>query len=475
VQRCKVSKCEVARGRQLLQHLLIPSTTSPCQMTSSYRRFKKDPVGTIEELRARKATFVAELKQLTSRGPTDQGLYSYMKEIGRAVEPVLDLQMAGIWIVLPVFRNIERIRREGKTEEEKQDADALLGGFVGDPLMEMNIDMYKLARKLPSSVWKEYNGRLADLAEHINQNVSGKLGDLPLDFVESWKEFIDKHGYDGIDQLFVSSPRHHEEPELLLAKLRQNISNVKDPEETAKEKLKRRLEVQEKMLNNAGCCSRGKIAKQNLIMDNVMWVRNAPKLVISQVYASLRSAVLVCAHRLMDAGRLDQAHDIFHLKISEVDQCLTDSSIDVRQLIAPRKKQYLRAKQAKSCPFLIDSRCRILKPNVVQSEPGTLVGAAISPGVVVEGVVRLMTSPYECLEPGEVIATVVTDPAWTPLFAGCSAVILQIGGALQHGALCAREYGKPAVSGIDVMGELKTGMRVSVDGNTGIVKILDAH
>merc|ERR1719499_1347530 len=83
-----------------------------------------------------------------------------------------------------------------------------------------------------------------------------------------------------------------------------------------------------------------------------------------------------------------------------------------------------------------------------------------------------MTSPCEHLEPGEVLVTVLTDPAWTPLFVGCSAVVLQVGGALQHGALCAREYGKPAVGGIDVMAELKTGMKVSVDGNTGVVRIL---
>ena len=66
----------------------------------------------------------------------------------------------------------------------------------------------------------------------------------------------------------------------------------------------------------------------------------------------------------------------------------------------------------------------------------------------------------------------VTDPSWTPLFVGCAAVILQVGGALQHGALCAREYGKPGVSCIDIA-SLELGMKVSVDGNTGVVTILD--
>merc|ERR1712232_1554383 len=100
-------------------------------------------------------------------------------------------------------------------------------------------------------------------------------------------------------------------------------------------------------------------------------------------------------------------------------------------------------------------------------EPGTLVGAAISPGVA-EGTVRILTSPTERLEPGDVLVTVVTDPSWTPLFVSCAAVILQVGGALQHGALCAREYSKPAISCID-MADLKSGMMVAVDGNTGIV------
>jgi pyruvate,water dikinase len=59
------------------------------------------------------------------------------------------------------------------------------------------------------------------------------------------------------------------------------------------------------------------------------------------------------------------------------------------------------------------------------------------------------------------------------MFACASAVVLQVGGVLQHGALCAREYAKPAVSSIDIHALLKDGMMVSVDGNTGIVKILD--
>lgn len=118
------------------------------------------------------------------------------------------------------------------------------------------------------------------------------------------------------------------------------------------------------------------------------------------------------------------------------------------------------------CPILIDSRNRILRPNVFKGEPGTLAGAAISPGVAT-GKVRIINSAAERLLPGEVLVAVVADPAWAPLFVGASAVVFQIGGALQHEALCAREYGKPGVSSVQVHADLKTGMLVTVDGNTG--------
>jgi pyruvate,water dikinase len=213
------------------------------------------------------------------------------------------------------------------------------------------------------------------------------------------------------------------------------------------------------------------VRERNLALDHIMWIRNAPKLFQAEIFSAVRTGVLSCEQQLLNSGHLDEAGDVFHLKMAEVDQALSDPSVDLRAIIAPRKAQYLRAKQARVCPFLVDSRCRILKANVKAQNPGTLLGAAISPGVAV-GIVRVLSSPREKIQKGDILATVVTDPSWTPLFVGCAAVILQVGGALQHGALCAREYGKPGVSSID-MGDLKSGMKVSVDGNTGVVTILD--
>ena len=70
--------------------------------------------------------------------------------------------------------------------------------------------------------------------------------------------------------------------------------------------------------------------------------------------------------------------------------------------------------------------------------------------------------------------TVATEPAWTPVFVNASGVVLEVGGGLQHGAIIAREYGIPCVSGLPgVTGIIKDGDMLEVDGTNGIVRILE--
>ena len=86
-----------------------------------------------------------------------------------------------------------------------------------------------------------------------------------------------------------------------------------------------------------------------------------------------------------------------------------------------------------------------------------------------------MLNPFDKqIEPGDVLVAVTTDPGWTPLFINASAIVLEIGGELQHGALVAREYGKPCVSGIpQVLEQFEDGQLVEVDGDRGVVRILE--
>ena len=105
---------------------------------------------------------------------------------------------------------------------------------------------------------------------------------------------------------------------------------------------------------------------------------------------------------------------------------------------------------------------------------GELSGVPISPGVVQGRVKVFQHATDKTLLPGEILVARATDPGWTPLFINARGIILEIGGALQHGAVVAREYGIPCVSGLDdATSKLKDGQLVEVDGSNGIVRILE--
>ena len=108
-----------------------------------------------------------------------------------------------------------------------------------------------------------------------------------------------------------------------------------------------------------------------------------------------------------------------------------------------------------------------------REEQGEIAGELISPGVV-QGKVKVLHRPDEKpVLPGEVLVARATDPGWTPLFLNASGIILEVGGLLQHGALVAREYGKPCVAGIEgATSILHDGQVVEIDGASGIVRLV---
>ena len=79
----------------------------------------------------------------------------------------------------------------------------------------------------------------------------------------------------------------------------------------------------------------------------------------------------------------------------------------------------------------------------------------------------------ETLNPGDILVAPFTDPGWTPLFINAGGLIMEVGGAMTHGSVVAREYGIPAIVGVRGATEaLHTGQRVRIDGNRGVIELL---
>jgi pyruvate,water dikinase len=195
---------------------------------------------------------------------------------------------------------------------------------------------------------------------------------------------------------------------------------------------------------------------------------------LMQVNERLRQRLLRAASGFVAADRLDAVDQIFDLTVSEIDRGTEDVAFNLRAAARARGIPYRKLKtQVRHFPMAIDSRGRILRPERKRDD-GVLSGSGVSPGVA-RGPVKVLNDPFEKeILPGEVLVAVTTDPGWTPLFINAAAVLLEIGGELQHGALVAREYGKPCVAGIvDITTRLRDGQTVEVDGNAGTVRIVD--
>ena len=89
------------------------------------------------------------------------------------------------------------------------------------------------------------------------------------------------------------------------------------------------------------------------------------------------------------------------------------------------------------------------------------------------GPARVILDPAGAhLEPGEILVAPSTDPGWTPLFLTAGGLVMEMGGAISHGAVVAREYGIPAVVGVpDATSADQTGQLVTVDGAAGLVVV----
>ena len=198
-------------------------------------------------------------------------------------------------------------------------------------------------------------------------------------------------------------------------------------------------------------------------------------------HSRLRDLYLALAAWLVAAGRLAGIGDVFFLTAEEVAALVERrlTSGEGRERVAERHQAWeadRRAVPPSAFDQLTDGRLRPVAPSVVPGNDGgqLLRGLAASPGSYV-GRARVLHTPVDGadLEPGEVLVASAISPGWAPLLLAAGALVTEIGGALSHGAIIAREYGLPAVLNVaDATRCIRTGQLVHVDGSQGVVRLL---
>lgn len=332
-------------------------------------------------------------------------------------------------------------------------------------------ELAKLERALPNNVTTEMGLALYHLSQAEQDSRA---------FNEEWRQFMELYGHRGPQEFDIASRRYRDDPDMLLEQigtLRQSATADDNPqlrfERAQVERNKAFEQLSEQVLEKSGWVQLKRFQSLYRVYETLAGYREVHKYLLIFALDQLRTVALDYGKQLVTQGKLDKPTQVFDLTMQDLAAGSNNGTYDYRAVAASNRAFPDKLAAAPSLPSLIDSRGLIVRPTPAEPREGEVIGTPISSGTI-RGRVKVLHGPDEKpLYRGEILVARATDPGWTPLFVNASAVILEIGGMLQHGALVAREYGLPCVAGIQNATTLWTdGTLVEVDGSAGVIRVI---
>jgi phosphoenolpyruvate synthase/pyruvate phosphate dikinase len=292
--------------------------------------------------------------------------------------------------------------------------------------------------------------------------------------------FLDQYGMRGAGEIDITRPRWSERPSTLVPLILGNIRNFEPGEGERRLQTGRRNAEQEELqlLTRVRALPDGeqKAEETKEMIDRIRTFagyREYPKYGMISRYFIYKQALLREAERLVSAHVLREPDDIFYLRFDELQEVVRANRAD-DELIRRRKDAY-RSYAALTPPRVLTSDGEVVAGRYRGADvpAGALTGLAVSAGTV-EGRARVILDLAAAdLEAGDILVTAYTDPSWTPAFVAIRGLVTEVGGLMTHGAVIAREYGLPAVVGVENATRLiRDGQRIRVHGSDGYVELL---
>ncbi|MET3544574.1 pyruvate,water dikinase [Paenibacillus favisporus] len=298
---------------------------------------------------------------------------------------------------------------------------------------------------------------------------------------EAIYDYLSKYGMRCTGEIDISRTRWSEKPLTLVPMILSNIKNFEPHESRRKFEQGRQeaLAKEQELLNRLRQLPDGdqKADETKRMIDlvrNFIGYREYPKYGWVSRYFVYKQALLKEAERLVQAGVIHDVEDIYYLTFEELHEAVRTNMLDDR-IISKRKDEY-KVYEKLTPPRVITSEGEMFRGSYKRGDlpADAILGLPVSSGVI-EGRARVILSMEDAaLEEGDILVTAFTDPSWTPLFVSIKGLITEVGGLMTHGAVIAREYGLPAVVGVDHATKLiKDGQRIRVNGTEGYIEILE--
>ncbi|GAB3951186.1 rifamycin-inactivating phosphotransferase [Streptomyces sparsus] len=353
-----------------------------------------------------------------------------------------------------------------------------------------------LAQSAPHNVTSEMGLALLDVADVIrphpevvaflrdveDEDFLGELAGLDggREAHDAITAYLDAYGMRCVGEIDITRPRWSEHPTTLLPMILSHVRNLEPGvgEQRFKQGRQEARRKEEELLERLRALPDGerKAEETKRMIDRLrtfVGYREYPKYGMVSRYFVYKQALLGEAERLVHAGVLREREDVFYLRFQELHDVVCTHRAD-DELIRRRKDAY-RSYRALTPPRVLTSDGEALTGTYRRSglPADALVGLPVSAGTV-EGRARVVLDVTVAdLEPGDILVTAHTDPSWSPLFVAVTGVVTEVGGLMTHGAVVAREYGLPAVVGVEHATRLiRDGQRIRLNGTDGYVELL---
>lgn len=292
--------------------------------------------------------------------------------------------------------------------------------------------------------------------------------------------YLNQYGMRCSGEIDITKPRWSEKPNTLIPIILSNIktfgpnASKEKFEQGRREAIQKEQELLEGLMRLPDGELKAKETKGMIdLIRNFSGFREYPKYAIVNHYFIYKQALLKEAEQLLQAGVIHEKEDIDYLTFEELHEVIRTNKLDY-QIISKRKDEY-KLYELLTPPRVITSDGEIIAGEYKgKNLPAkAMPGLAVSSGVI-EGRARVILNMEDAdLEEGDILVTPFTDPSWTPLFVSIKGLVTEVGGLMTHGAVIAREYGLPAVVGVENATKLiKDGQRICVNGTEGYVEIL---
>lgn len=292
--------------------------------------------------------------------------------------------------------------------------------------------------------------------------------------------YLDKYGMRCVGEIDITRTRWSENPMTLVPLILGNIRNFEQGasevkfEQGRQEALSKEQDLLERLKRLPDGEQKAKETKQRVdLIRNFSGFREYPKYGMISRYFIYKQALLDEAEQLIQKGIIQDQEDIYYLTFDEFHEAVRALTLDY-QLIMKRKEEYRRYEKL-TPPRVMTSDGEMIAGRYHRENlpPGAIAGLAVSTGII-EGRARVILNIEDAdLEDGDILVTSFTDPSWTPLFVAIKGLVTEVGGLMTHGAVIAREYGIPAVVGVDdAIKLIKDGQRIRVNGTEGHIELL---